>query len=554
MKTILWKELRDHARWVPLGGLPMVAVLLTTWWQRSLVFNQARGLMFMVAIVASCIAAVLGLLQCWPDQRPAARALLLHRGITAEAAFRGKLVAGLMMYAVAVFLPLLMLALYMKVVGIESRAADPRALLPSAWIAVACFCFWPAGFLILLRDASIFGSRLLPAVSALLMTFVAGALLTVLPWFGIGLLLLVSAIFIFVARAVFTSRRDAVIGVGRAGLAAIVIISLLNAVFFVGSVLEVTRRTHAMATDPRYASEGFRSVEIGPDGWPWLTVSEATWTTNETVPTRAAKLTLGESVRDELRPVDDDWHKPAQWSSRKARDFARGGFAARFHSLGSAPVADSSAISAKRYWVFDSQEQQVLIYRPVGVRWRLEKRLLVPSDAASFGELVFSSGHSGEVVGFTLLCTRGVFRVPADGSEIQTIYQFPASSQPVSFHNQRWFSQDNHDLALLVRLDDRIVLLESALALDVATVSESLGTFAGYDEVFKTEITLPSDLGAESTIHFARDPTNAETYVAMVKRGRLTATEVEWFRFGKGGELVDRKNVRRRSLSNRHVQ
>ena len=99
MKTVLWKELREVACWAPLGVIPMVIVLVFGWWSSQLIFDEYQSLSFLVGLVASGIAVCLGLLQSWPDQRPAARALLLHRGITANAAFCGKLLAGLLLYS-----------------------------------------------------------------------------------------------------------------------------------------------------------------------------------------------------------------------------------------------------------------------------------------------------------------------------------------------------------------------------------------------------------------------------------------------------------------------
>jgi len=171
MKTILWKELREHARWVPLGAILIITILMLEWWSTDLVFDaqeygSSLALGSLVAIAASAIAVCLGVLQSWPDQRPAARALLLHRGITANAAFCGKLLAGLLLYAAAVFAPLLAMAAFIAAVGIEHRAASPSALLPAALMSVCAFSCWPAAMLVVQRDARVIGSYLLPGLTA----------------------------------------------------------------------------------------------------------------------------------------------------------------------------------------------------------------------------------------------------------------------------------------------------------------------------------------------------------------------------------------------------
>lgn len=145
MITVVWKELRENTRWAALGFVAMAAALILEWQTSPLVFGGG-GLASMVAVFT---AIALGILQTLRDKRPASRALLLHRGITADAVFAGKMLAGLALYSIAVFLPLLGMAILIAFNGIEHKAASPMSLVPTALLALFAFGFWPAALLVL---------------------------------------------------------------------------------------------------------------------------------------------------------------------------------------------------------------------------------------------------------------------------------------------------------------------------------------------------------------------------------------------------------------------
>jgi len=202
MKTIVWKEIREHARWIPLGVIPIVIVLVLHWRASFLIFDDTKMLQWMVGLVASGIAICLGMLQSWPDQRPAARALLLHRGITANTVFWGKLLSGFLLYAVAVFVPLLAMAAFIAFVGIEHRPADPAAILPSALISVAAFSCWLASMLVVQRDAWMVGSRLMPGLAAGMAIFLCQGVMNYAVGMSIAIALTILVALTVIARSV----------------------------------------------------------------------------------------------------------------------------------------------------------------------------------------------------------------------------------------------------------------------------------------------------------------------------------------------------------------
>ena len=246
MRTILWKELREHARWLPLGLLPMIGAVVLVWRSHELVFDQGGGLLYLVALLGSLIAAALGLAQCWPDKRPAARALLLHGGLTHDTAFFGKLLAGVILYATAVIVPLICLAVFIAMVGLERRAAYPDMVLPAMQLAIAAFTFWPATFLTVRRPAWFLGSRLLPGVTAVVVvigcmgtTHVSSAMTSII------LSVVCPLLGLLAARSAFINSDGQPTGVGRAVLALSVTAGLFTGVYAVAWVIESYRLQEA---------------------------------------------------------------------------------------------------------------------------------------------------------------------------------------------------------------------------------------------------------------------------------------------------------------------
>ena len=235
MKTIVWKEIREHARWVPLGVIAIAIVLILQWRASFLIFDGTKMLQSLVGLVASGIAICLGALQSWPDHRPAARALLLHRGITANTVFWGKLLSGFLLYAVAVFVPLLAMAAFIVAVGIDHKPATPAALLPSALISVASFSCWLASMLAVQRDAWILGSRLFPGVIAAMAILLCSILINAMLWLAIAIALVTLIVLVAIAQSVFVNSSHVATGGGRAGLTVVVTTVLMTVTVCTGS-------------------------------------------------------------------------------------------------------------------------------------------------------------------------------------------------------------------------------------------------------------------------------------------------------------------------------
>ncbi|MBC8355917.1 MAG: ABC transporter permease [Planctomycetes bacterium] len=539
MKTIFWKELREHARWTPMGIIPMVIVLVLKWQSTELIFDSGQygnslSLTSLVGLLAASIALCLGFVQTWSDQRPAARALLLHRGITADAAFCGKLLAGLLLYTVAVFGPLLGMAAFITSVGIEYRAASPSALIPSALIAIAAFSCWAAGLLMVQRNAWFFGSRLLPGLTAALAVFACGSLMDVVFWLATTIGIATLVVYLTTARTVFVNSGQNATGVARAGLTVALTVAILTMVLSVAMMVETyrTRAAYARAA----GNHNQYTVEFGPDGEPWLTRSHYSTTDYKYEIDQAAKMLPDRSVRDQLQPVPADWKPLHQWSSAGyGYGYSR---SRRFIHLGEASVP-SGTEHVRRSWVLDRKQDAILVYAIRPRAWyRLEATLLPPEPIGTFGEMRNQSAV--DVNGnFTIVTTTGVFQVPGNGTEVEVIYALPEHSKELFSEIQRQTDPQVNQLRLLLRFGDRVVLLETEHVDDSPTMS--LGPVRGLGVVYGSVVQLPDALATERTISIARDSAEGGDFVGLAPNWSQPQRPSDWFRFAADGKIIEKK-------------
>jgi|GEM_PF-1557139 len=164
MRTLIWKELREHVRWLPLGLIVIAAVCYLAAPGRNSDPLLASRLVTQLAIVAPLLAFALGIVQAYRDLQPAGAAYLNHRSVTADQIFTAKVVVGFALYATAVSIPLLLLASWIELQGMQWLPMRPAQVLPAMVYALATFALHPAAMLMLAREASWWGTRILPLV------------------------------------------------------------------------------------------------------------------------------------------------------------------------------------------------------------------------------------------------------------------------------------------------------------------------------------------------------------------------------------------------------
>ena len=179
MKAMIWKELRENARWALLAGFALlVAEMYALSVEKAAAGNSfvnisLCGETFLLVSAFGCCAvgAILGALQILPELRRDQWASLLHRPIPREEILAGKMVAGLLLYAAAVGIPLLVSIGYVVWPANYPAPFVPGLVLPAAsdlWLGLA---FYVGALLVGLQPGQWWGTRgaiVLAAVGALL--------------------------------------------------------------------------------------------------------------------------------------------------------------------------------------------------------------------------------------------------------------------------------------------------------------------------------------------------------------------------------------------------
>jgi len=167
MRTLIWKELRENARYLPIGMLVIAGVC----WivhpsDSSRNTLLASELVSQFAIVAPLLAFALGVVQSYRDLQDAPTAYLNHRGITASDVFLSKVISGFAIYATAIIVPVLVLAAWVAFQGMWRIPMRPAQVIPATVFSLLAFGMHPAAMLMMARSASWWGTRLFPLVPA----------------------------------------------------------------------------------------------------------------------------------------------------------------------------------------------------------------------------------------------------------------------------------------------------------------------------------------------------------------------------------------------------
>lgn len=158
MWTIVSKELRELIRLLPVG---LVLLGVAVW------LSLPRGIQgspnpALIACSAGLFAVLLAAMQGFFDFSDRQRGFLFHRSLSRATIMYGKLLAALIVYSIAVALPLGCMAVYFARMGPEYMPVHPAQVLPILAVCLAGFAMHPATLFTIDREAHWLGTRLLP--------------------------------------------------------------------------------------------------------------------------------------------------------------------------------------------------------------------------------------------------------------------------------------------------------------------------------------------------------------------------------------------------------
>ncbi len=338
MRAVISKELRELIWLLPVG---LVFIGLAVWFSLPQIHGwQETGL---IPTCAALFAVVLAAVQGFFDLSDRQRGFLFHRALSRSQILYGKVLAALVIYSVAVAVPLALMALYFARIGLEYQPVDPIQLLPTLALCLAGFALHPAALLTIDREASWFGTRLFPLATAvaslfLLTVFSMTASVTGIAWCTAAFLVVLGLLLIALQQRNFAR---AVIVAGGA------LCTVLAAVVFGASMIESLKSLSVPYT-----------VEFGIDsqGEPWVYQSRYDYSpsgySTARVPVSGDRLrtdrepNLDGSLPKDFQPVGFSWLYRLDDNTRRHRYQYSGNIGRK--NLVSAPngtvlVYDSSA-------------------------------------------------------------------------------------------------------------------------------------------------------------------------------------------------------------------
>lgn len=181
MKALVWKELRENAKWallamIALGGAELYA-LHHTEQSPDFYFNDGITLCkkpFLAATMfgSAAIGVLLGLLQVLPELKRDRWAALLHRPVSRGQFFWGKAAAGLLLYFFATGLPFLISVWLVATPGNFATPFVPEMIRPGLADLAAGMAYYFAALALALQGGPIV-ARGLPLFAALHVSFFA---------------------------------------------------------------------------------------------------------------------------------------------------------------------------------------------------------------------------------------------------------------------------------------------------------------------------------------------------------------------------------------------
>jgi hypothetical protein len=173
MRALIWKEIRENVKWVPLPGLVILFVFLL---DKPLEPMFSGSTAYFFCLPAVVFAAALGFVQIYFEAHGDKRAVLCHRPLSRSRIFLAKATAGIGLYALALGIPFVWLEFWLATPGNLAAPYHWQTSLP--WLAdiLSGLVYYFAGMLVAQREARWYGSRALPLATSFFCSYLVWAL------------------------------------------------------------------------------------------------------------------------------------------------------------------------------------------------------------------------------------------------------------------------------------------------------------------------------------------------------------------------------------------
>ena len=173
MKSLIWKELRENLKWVPIPSLVILLVFLIEKPSQPMLDTTDSYFFCLTAVV---FGLGMGFLQVIFEAHGDKRSVLLHRPLTASQVFAAKALAGIALYLLALGIPFISLESWYAAPGNLAAPYHWATSLP--WLAdiLSGLVYYFAGMLVAQREARWFGSRGLALATAFCCSYLVWAL------------------------------------------------------------------------------------------------------------------------------------------------------------------------------------------------------------------------------------------------------------------------------------------------------------------------------------------------------------------------------------------
>lgn len=179
MKAMLWKELRENFKWAMMAmvGLGLAEIYGLYYTDPNNYNNRGITLCNPTFLMATSlgnavVGLLLGLVQILPEQRRDQWAALLHRPVPRATIYRGKAVAGLLLYLGATIVPFVACVVYASRPGHFAAPFTPRMIFPGVADICAGAMYYFAALFVSLQRGAWWGTRAFGVLAALSGSFV----------------------------------------------------------------------------------------------------------------------------------------------------------------------------------------------------------------------------------------------------------------------------------------------------------------------------------------------------------------------------------------------